>query len=64
MKYFRENGFCVICPQIQTYQIVLLVVALLIGGYSVYKFTQSGVSLALATIAMDYFQVLSMFRYF
>ena len=60
-QYYRGDGECVKCPQIQTYQIVIGVLFCVFGAYSVYKFTQSGVSMALASIAVDYFQVISMF---
>lgn len=60
-QYYRESDECMKCPALEAWQIVLGVIFILSGIYAVYRFSQSGVSMALATIAMDYFQVLSMF---
>ncbi len=60
-EYYRESGECIKCPEVQPYQLALGGIFMVACAYSVYRFTKSGVSMALASIAIDYFQVLSMF---
>lgn len=60
--HFREDGDCSACPALQWYHYVMMVVGFLVAAYFAWKLTQSGVSMALANITIDYFQVLSMFR--
>ena len=60
-KFYRAENECVKCPEIQTWEMVVGALFACFCAFSAYKFTKSGVSMALASIAIDYFQVLSMF---
>eukprot|EP01029_Cantina_marsupialis_P014770 TRINITY_DN323_c0_g3_i1.p1 TRINITY_DN323_c0_g3~~TRINITY_DN323_c0_g3_i1.p1 ORF type:complete len:6065 (+),score=1822.54 TRINITY_DN323_c0_g3_i1:50-18244(+) len=61
-EYFREAGECVECPQNILLVILMLIAAGMLVSVSGYVLNKKAVNLAFVSIAVDYFQVLAIFR--
>lgn len=62
-KFHRDllTGFCVPCPKAAVLQLIIIFVAVVIVAFIVYKLYQKGPSVAAIGIAIDYFQIMSIF---
>jgi hypothetical protein len=60
-SHFRLEGECVPCPTVPWLLPVIMLVSAVCGGAFMYLLTKKGVNLAVASVGIDYFQVLSLF---
>lgn len=62
-KFHRDllTGLCVPCPGSAVLELVLVFVAVVIVAFGLYKLYQKGPSVAAIGIAVDYFQIMSIF---
>ena len=60
--HFREAGVCVECPEFNLWMLLGVACGVIAGGMFLLFIIKSGVSIVVMSIAVDYFQVLAMFR--
>ena len=60
--HFREAGVCAECPKFNPLMLLGIAAGVVAAGMGLLFITRSGVSVVVMSIAVDYFQVLAMFR--
>jgi hypothetical protein len=60
--HFMLDGECKECPQNIALIVVMFVLAIIAGGWGAFYLNRNKVNLAFASIGVDYFQVLAIFR--